>query len=89
MTVSQAEYDRRVTELLESNNATLERARKAEMETANLRLLVRRLCLHLPKGDAVKEQAQDYLRRTFKAADVLREDEGDFITPPQCNRGAA
>ncbi len=39
------------------------------------RILVRRLARRLPKDDPFRLQAEDYLRRTFSAADVLREDE--------------
>jgi len=44
-------------------------------EHAELRLLVRRLARRLPVDDKTRQQADDYLRRTFKASDVLRDDE--------------
>lgn len=48
-----------------------------------LRMLVRRLAVRLPKDDTVRLQAEDYLRRTFKAADVLRADEHEQLFHPK------
>jgi hypothetical protein len=38
----------------------------------NLRLLVGRLCRKLPKDNEVRNQAEDYLKRTAKPQDILR-----------------
>lgn len=44
-----------------------------EQEHRDLRMLVGKLCRKLPVDDPAREAAEEYMRRTFKASEVLRQ----------------